>query len=351
MKKSIALFLLLAMCVSLLTACGCKHEWEEATCSNPKTCKLCGETEGDSLGHSYLEATCDAPKTCRRCGKTRGEALEHEWAEATCTEPMTCTLCGATEGEALGHTWSDATCTEPAVCEICAETDGEPGEHDWTEATCQAPKTCEACGVTEGDPADHTGGESELADYDLVEATAVYDTPCVICGEIISSETFDLPQLHSDGYFLISAQDFVDRLYNILASETDLYCELYVNESMDDVITCDIVSTVGGNDYYAYAFFFDGEYALVEADSEENLYYNEIDAILDCVSADDVADASNTLLAMVMALDPSLDEDAATDVVLDLTENNTTTCNGLKYSLEVFDDAEAELLFTILVVG
>ena len=47
----------------------------------------------------------------------------HEWVDATCTDPKTCTLCGATEGSALGHTYvldlfnygSELTCS---VCDL-----------------------------------------------------------------------------------------------------------------------------------------------------------------------------------------------------------------------------------------
>ena len=36
----------------------CTHEWTDATCTAPKTCALCGETEGEALGHSYENGTC-----------------------------------------------------------------------------------------------------------------------------------------------------------------------------------------------------------------------------------------------------------------------------------------------------
>ena len=55
-------------------------------------------------GHTLADATCTAPKTCTVCGATEGEALGHSFADATCTAPKTC-ACGATEGEALGHTY------------------------------------------------------------------------------------------------------------------------------------------------------------------------------------------------------------------------------------------------------
>ena len=48
----------------------------------------------------------------------------HKWTDATCTDPKTCSVCGATDGEALGHTEE----TIPAV-EATNDT------HGWTEGT------------------------------------------------------------------------------------------------------------------------------------------------------------------------------------------------------------------------
>ena len=83
------------------------HDWKDATCTEPKTCKTCGATEGEALGHDWADATCTEPKTCKTCGATEGEALGHDWQDATCTEPKTCKTCGATEGAALGHDFSN----------------------------------------------------------------------------------------------------------------------------------------------------------------------------------------------------------------------------------------------------
>ncbi len=88
------------VCV-MLTGCGHEHTWTEATCTEPKTCSECGETDGEALGHTWEEATCAEPKHCSVCGETEGEALEHTWTEATYQQPATCEVCGATEGEPL----------------------------------------------------------------------------------------------------------------------------------------------------------------------------------------------------------------------------------------------------------
>lgn len=136
--------------IMLYSLLRCKHEWKEATCTEPRTCILCDKIEGEPLGHTWKEANCTTPQTCKVCGETKGEALGHTWEEATCTTPKTCDVCEETEGEALGHTWIEATCTTPKTCDICGETEGEALGHTWEEATCIVPKTCNICGITEG---------------------------------------------------------------------------------------------------------------------------------------------------------------------------------------------------------
>jgi len=64
--------------------------------------------------------------SCDACGLT-----DHTWSEATCTAPKTCTVCGETDGDPIPHsTTADgdkpATCTSPAFCSVCGESYGEP---------------------------------------------------------------------------------------------------------------------------------------------------------------------------------------------------------------------------------
>ena len=71
------------------------------------------------LGHNYIgtvtKPTCTVggftTYKCSRCGDTyKGDttsATGHTWVAANCTTPKTCSVCGATEGSALGHTSSD----------------------------------------------------------------------------------------------------------------------------------------------------------------------------------------------------------------------------------------------------
>lgn len=102
MKRMTLIFILL-LCICLLAGCGCRHEWEEATCTSAKICRL--------------------------CEKTAGEPLEHSWVEANCAEPKHCTLCNLTEGKALGHQWSALTCAEEYLCTVCNAASGVKGPH------------------------------------------------------------------------------------------------------------------------------------------------------------------------------------------------------------------------------
>ena len=59
------------------------------------TCSGCGKLFTDANG-----------KTATTAEAVKREALGHAWSEATCTEAKTCEVCGATDGEALDHDWS-----------------------------------------------------------------------------------------------------------------------------------------------------------------------------------------------------------------------------------------------------
>ncbi len=155
-----------------LCGCGHQHAWRDATCTAPKTCSECKETDGEALGHTWINATCLLPKTCATCNITDGNALGHSWNAGTCTDPKTCVTCNATEGEALGHDAVGLTCTKDATCSRCSTVITAPG-HNLSDVTCTEPAKCKTCGKTSGKALGHTAksgacGRCGLETYDAV---------------------------------------------------------------------------------------------------------------------------------------------------------------------------------------
>ena len=99
--KKLSVLILALVCLLAFTGCCFHSEWYAATCTAPKTCAECGETEGEALGHTWTDATCTTAKTCTTCNLTEGEALGHTWVDATTEAPKTCTTCAETEGERI----------------------------------------------------------------------------------------------------------------------------------------------------------------------------------------------------------------------------------------------------------
>lgn len=67
-----------------------EHDWAPATCVSPKTCRICGRTEGGLGKHDFTEATCIVPKTCRVCSVESGTlSLHHQYGDNGY-----CILCG-----------------------------------------------------------------------------------------------------------------------------------------------------------------------------------------------------------------------------------------------------------------
>ena len=204
-----------------------EHKWTDATCTDPKTCSECKETEGEPLGHKWTDATCTEAKTCSVCGETEGKALGHKeeiikgkkptctakgitdgkkctvcktvtveqkeipaaghkWKDATCYEPKTCTECKITTGSALVHNWQVADCTQPRTCSLCKKTEGEALGHVWTEATCAKAKTCSRCKATDGDALPHTIEILPRKAATCTEEGLTEGKRCSVCGYVIN---------------------------------------------------------------------------------------------------------------------------------------------------------------------
>ena len=119
--KSIAnvcLFLLLAsLCCSLFIACDEKENLICPECSQKLTgdIKFCSNC-GIQIEQNDKEGTPENTSTsCSASG--------HNWEDATCTVPKTCTSCKETQGAALGHNWNPATKNTPKTCSVCQTID------------------------------------------------------------------------------------------------------------------------------------------------------------------------------------------------------------------------------------
>lgn len=73
LSKCASVILAMTFVALAMAGCGHEHTWVEATCTEPKHCSECGETEGEALGHELVEATFVSPQTCSRCNETFGE--------------------------------------------------------------------------------------------------------------------------------------------------------------------------------------------------------------------------------------------------------------------------------------
>ena len=149
----------------------------------------------------------------------------HTWNAATCTRPRTCSICGKTEGESKGHTWSNATCTKPQTCTVCKQTKGKALGHDsdsWPtikEAICneagEKEATCKRCGksLTQEIPkTDHTPGEWKVtADYKINrDGTVIPGTQaiqCTVCNKELKTKEYTIELTNNQKNAVIRAYE------------------------------------------------------------------------------------------------------------------------------------------------
>ena len=71
MKRFSITLLLLAL--MLLSACGCKHTFSAATCTEPETCTACGETNGEALGTTGSPPPAQRPNAAAAAAQNRAK--------------------------------------------------------------------------------------------------------------------------------------------------------------------------------------------------------------------------------------------------------------------------------------
>ena len=190
------------------------HSGGAPTCTEQAVCTVCGQPYGNALGHDWADATCTEPKTCRRdgCGATEGGPLGHDWAaEFTEDTPAACETAGSkskhcsrcdevtevTEIPALGHGWaSDWTSDADNHWHKCSRCDAIDGKaaHEWNSGEITTPAacgtaggktyTCSVCAATKEETIDALGHDFTVREYD----EAQHWMKCSRCGETDARE-------------------------------------------------------------------------------------------------------------------------------------------------------------------
>lgn len=250
----------------MLAGCGHQHTWTEATCTEPKTCSECGETEGEALGHTWVDATCAEPKHCSVCGEIEGETLAHTWVDATCADPKHCSVCNETEGEPLEHTLTEANYQQAATCEVCGTTVGEPLQADFekfglecnAELNTEYPFVIPCYNTTEYT----TAGKITFSDYEVFDSD---DTHEALEGyewrAVTTTIVFDDENAYNYGYsgFSPYSDDYYHNTDDTYDAKADTYTINYNGIDYTDVKHGSEVLQSGWNDdtftYQARLFF------------------------------------------------------------------------------------------------
>ena len=172
----------------------CTHEWADATCDKPQTCKLCGKDQGEALGHAF-----NADGVCTVCEYApsyiiAGDVMQidgayqqgtnffgNSWNANDTNNKMgysaelglfAKTYTGVKAGEYHYQVTSSGSWFGVDNCYIKVDSDNstvtitfnpngnvmnaivEAHVHSWSDATCTEPAKCE-CGETNGEAAGH----------------------------------------------------------------------------------------------------------------------------------------------------------------------------------------------------
>lgn len=175
-------------------------------------CTVCGKY--------YSDAACTTEITLADTVKPAG----HSWGDATCTAPKTCSVCFETEGEALGHTMThqtaaEATCVKDgnleywycSVCKIYFKDEAgkeayaengwvvAPEGHQWDNGT---PKTCTVCYTTSCEESGHSLTHQAAADASCTADGNLEYWYCSGCGKYFKDEACE--NAYADGEWITS---------------------------------------------------------------------------------------------------------------------------------------------------
>ena len=397
---SVLCMLMMALCVVSMASCSianfmpkkeCVHEWgewnatEDATCTEEgvktRNCTKCSESETspiEALGHDWEQASCTSPQTCKSCGEVIGTTASHSYvveeikdnalkSAADCVSAAqyykSC-VCGEisandadvfTSGEALGHKDEnkDHTCDRGCVGAVGEHVDADKNHAcDYgcseTIGACVDENTDHACdygcdksiGVCEDANTDHACDYGCAKPFGAcADAQEDEDHECDYgCGEVLEN-CFDT---ENDGDHVcdicgaldITAHDYDEATCS--APATCIECGLttgttlaHVDENYDHV--CD--NGCGKNDM--------GEHGDSDIDSDHLCDYGCGASFGSCYDAEEDADHACDICGKVGVSAHTYVEDVnlATDATCDTAATKTYTCNcGDEYT-EDYGDA------------
>ena len=233
MKKLVAIILCICM---LFAVVGCDSS---GTSNNTDKAENNNDNNNVECAHNYAEATCTAPKTCTNCGDTDGTALDHTYGEyvvvknATCaakgTKERSCSLCGNKETADIAmtdHTWTNATCASPKKCTVCGKTEGNTIPH------AKAPDAnwkCSDCGQTI-----YTDNYKYIASSDFRSIKNDYNSAVAKYAYITLYRADDKAYVLVDVYYTIGSKSFNDVILHNISDGTRIKDPVNYYEKLKD---------------------------------------------------------------------------------------------------------------------
>ena len=264
--KKLTLILLSVLMIVTLAACGSKkceqHAYDD--CADTE-CNVCGETR-DSM-HSWKDADCDTPKTCTVCGKTEGSALGHDWQSATCTELEACKNCGAVRGDLLEHSYTVTGYDDHfhyQMCSVCGKLD----EDSKTKHVLDDDYTC-SCSMkyivkTENGAENSVVVQLYNSSYKLIKEYTYVDRELTFFGEYYYDENDNL--IKEERYLQDGTLDYYT-LYGYDENGNETSREFYLGDGTPDGITISEYNESG--DIIKVTYTFDDYENIIKYEYDE----------------------------------------------------------------------------------
>lgn len=187
-----------------------QHQWEEATCKSPKTCKVCGITEGGLAEHTPGSWQSTKPASCVEEGE----------------ESTVCAVCGETITRKVDKIDHNVTEWEVVKEATCSEQGEEKG-------------VCSVCGQEMTRPVDKIPHEPN--EEWSVEKEATFSDKgtrvkkCKVCDEVVEREEYELSEEERLKWLKNNCES---GLYEKISRDPAQYMDAYVKFSGEVIQVC-----------------------------------------------------------------------------------------------------------------